>query len=78
MTDRIIMKFNKNEINLLRQWFNSIQDLNQPYLKKEDYIVYLKIMKELKMRPSDSTFKEYQEAKPLGESYIFWDLPEPP
>tara|TARA_Y100000114_G_C11711130_1_gene303542 strand:+ start:655 stop:996 length:342 start_codon:yes stop_codon:yes gene_type:complete len=39
-----------NEINLVRQWFDSVQDLNSEFLQTDDYILAKKIYTRLGMR----------------------------
>jgi len=31
--------FTKEELNIIRQWFNAVQDLNAKFLEKDDYIL---------------------------------------
>ena len=38
------MDFTPAELDLLRQWFNAIEDLNKKYLTDEDRALYGKIM----------------------------------
>jgi|GEM_PF-5011892 len=38
------MKLSTDEINLVRQWFNAVQDLNPKYMQKADYKLYLKVL----------------------------------
>lgn len=40
--------FSKEEMNLFRQWFNAVEDLNPTYLEKSDCDLYRKIMERLK------------------------------
>ena len=40
-------QFTKDELDLFRQWFNAVQDLNEPYLEKADYTLYAKVKSEL-------------------------------
>ena len=40
--------FSKEEINLFRQWFDAMQDLNPAYIEKSDCDLYRKVMERLK------------------------------
>ena len=40
--------FSKEELNLFRQWFNSVEDLSPAYLEKSDCDLYRKIMELMK------------------------------
>ena len=46
------MQLSTNEINLVRQWFNSIQDVNPNYLQKADNELYLKVLAEYNRPPN--------------------------
>ena len=35
------------ELNLIRQWFNAVEDINQSYLEDKDYELNKKILKML-------------------------------
>ncbi len=41
------MQLTKEEINLIRQWFNAVQDLNDKYLKKADHKLYEKMLENI-------------------------------
>lgn len=43
-----------NEMNLFRQWFDSVQDTNSEYLHKDDYVLAEKLYKELGIRVPNS------------------------
>lgn len=43
-----------HEMNLFRQWFDSVQDTNAEYLQKVDYVLAEKIYKKLGMRVPNS------------------------
>ena len=36
--------FTQEELNLLRQWYNAVKDLNPWYLEGTDHILYKKIL----------------------------------
>ena len=38
------MEFNSDELDLFRQWYNNIQDVNPEYLEPEDEQLYNKVM----------------------------------
>jgi coproporphyrinogen III oxidase len=40
--------FSKKELDLIRQWFNCVEDLNPKYLLHDDFVLYEKIIKHLK------------------------------
>ena len=44
----------KDELNLIREWFNVVQDFNDAFLLKKDYKLARKIYKHLGMKPSKS------------------------
>lgn len=47
--------FNRDELELLREWFNSVQDLSHPdYLKPKDYQLAKKIYTVLGKRVPES------------------------
>jgi hypothetical protein len=41
------MDLTEAEVNLIRQWFNAVQDLNPKYLEAEDYALARRIHAEL-------------------------------
>lgn len=43
------MELTKEELELVRQWFNSVQDMNGLYLKHDDYVLAEKIYKALEI-----------------------------
>jgi len=43
----IAEEFTKDEFDLFRQWFNAVQDLNEPYLEKADYELMEKVKSKL-------------------------------
>jgi len=45
--DMIQLSLTGNELDLLRKWFESIEDTNNSYLEDEDRALYRKIMKQL-------------------------------
>lgn len=40
--------FSKKELNLLRQWFNAVEDLSPAYLEKSDCDLYRKVREMMK------------------------------
>lgn len=40
-------EFTTQELNLLRHWYNAVEDLNETYLEVEDKELYEKIKKEI-------------------------------
>ena len=50
----------KEQLDLFRQWFNSIEDTNAGYLNAADYTLYIEIMKELGLRISHKTTEKAQ------------------
>jgi predicted alternative tryptophan synthase beta-subunit len=46
------MKLTKDEINLLRQWYNAVQDLAPEYLEPKDHELASKILVALSMKPA--------------------------
>lgn len=55
------MNLTKNELHLIRQWFDSVQDLSRDdYLETKDYQLAKKIYEELDMRvPNDIEGQSY-------------------
>lgn len=45
------MTLSKTEIDLLRQWYNAVQDLAPEYLEKKDHALAAKILTELGIKP---------------------------
>lgn len=45
------VEFSKEELNLLRQWYNAVQDVNPKYLEAADHQLAHKILVELGMSP---------------------------
>ena len=41
-------EFTQEELNLLREWFNAVKDLNPKYLESMDYVLYKKILSSIK------------------------------
>ena len=46
------MDFTAFEMNLMREWFNTVQDLNPKYLSREDALLAIKIHDALGARVS--------------------------
>jgi hypothetical protein len=44
------MEFKKEELNLVREWFDVVQDINPNYLKKKDFVLAKKIYENLGFR----------------------------
>jgi hypothetical protein len=40
--------FSREDMNLFRQWFNSIQDTNPKYIEQKDSELYARVMERLK------------------------------
>lgn len=40
--------YTKEELDLFRQWFNAVQDLNNDYLKESDYALYAKVLRNIR------------------------------
>jgi hypothetical protein len=41
------MELTDEEINIVRQWYNAVYDLNREYLNPSDVILYVKIVNHL-------------------------------
>lgn len=41
------MELTRDELDLIRQWFNAVEDMNKKYLTADDYILRSKILKHL-------------------------------
>lgn len=48
------MELTKDELELCRQWFDAVQDLNPRYLEMPDYFLARKIYSNLGMRVPES------------------------
>jgi len=48
------MQLTNEELELCRQWFNSVQDRNPDYLTGDDYTLAIKIYEKLGIRVSNS------------------------
>lgn len=48
------MELTKEELDLVRQWFDVVQDVNPGFLGKEDYALARQIYERLSMRVPDS------------------------
>ena len=59
------MEFNTHEIDLLRQWFNSVQDCNPEYLNEEDFKLAKKLGS-IKRTPLPREHVEPDEPRPRG------------
>jgi hypothetical protein len=44
------MDLTNRELNLIRQWCNSVQDLGPDYLEEEDYRLQVKVLRSLNRR----------------------------
>lgn len=42
------MKLTDEELNLIRQWFNCVRDVNESFLKRPDFVLMGKILNYLK------------------------------
>ena len=51
------MELSKKELNLIREWFDAIADLNQNYLEPKDESLYQRILIEIN-RLHDQAAKE--------------------
>ena len=49
--------FTRDELDLIRQWFNAVQDVNPEYLEKPDYALAKRIYGMLDMRIPNSIQK---------------------
>lgn len=43
MTDPVEFSFNARQLDIIREWFDSTQDLNPKYLEEKDYVLADKI-----------------------------------
>lgn len=48
------LKLSKEDLELCRQWFDNVQDLNPQYLERADYELAHRIYQALGMRPANS------------------------
>ncbi len=62
------MKLDPIELELIRQWFNAVKDLNPDYLRRADYSLYRRILNKLGMRVSKNDAYHPDEKKgPIPE-----------
>ena len=47
-------KFTEEQLNLIREWFDSVQDINPDYLEPKDYALAKIIYEQLNMRVPSS------------------------
>lgn len=57
-------EFNIVEVDLIRQWFNAVQDLNPDYLESNDYVLAVKIHKLLGLRVANSVLEKLPNPTP--------------
>lgn len=43
-------ELSKDELHLIRQWFDAVQDLNPKYLERPDYLLARRVYEALEMR----------------------------
>ena len=55
------MQLLPTEIDIIRQWFDAVHDLNPNYLQKADNILYLKILDEYNPPPNQVNTTEAKE-----------------
>jgi hypothetical protein len=58
-----MVKMTEKELNLIREWFNAVQDLNDEYLDINDYKLAGKIYKILGLQIPDKIFDEMKRGK---------------
>lgn len=63
--ERKLLLISNNDLNLIRQWFNSIYDTNTSYLYKEDYQLAMRINKHLGMQVPKAQHRSYRRADKL-------------
>ena len=56
-TTEVDFRLTRGEIDLLRQWFNSLEDLNPHYLRRKDYKLAVRIHDHLGARIANSVKK---------------------
>ncbi len=50
----MLINFGENELNRIREWFDSVQDVNPKYLESKDYDLAKRIYEALGQRVPDS------------------------
>lgn len=48
---KIVLELSRQEVDLLRQWYNAVQDLSPQYLEARDHELAAKILTELGIKP---------------------------
>ncbi len=59
------MQLTNEELDLCRQWFDSVQDLNSAYLTQKDYMLAVKLYEKLGLRVPNSVQSGTNEIKVL-------------
>jgi hypothetical protein len=55
------MNFSEDELELFRQWFNAVEDLNPKYLERKDYLLAKKVLDELGARAPNSMLEKLEK-----------------
>lgn len=54
--------YTSEELDLFRQWFDSVQDVNPNYLDQKDYELAKKVYENLGMRVPESVLKKLTQS----------------
>ena len=57
------MTFNNFEVNLMRQWFNALQDICPEYLIYGDYALAVRLHEQLGMQVPDGVLEKRDEVR---------------
>ncbi|EOT7841596.1 hypothetical protein [Pseudomonas aeruginosa] len=55
------MNFSEDELELFRQWFNAVEDLNPKYLERKDYLLAKKVLDELGAKTPNSMLEKLEK-----------------
>lgn len=55
------MNFSEEDLELFRQWFNAVEDLNPKYLERKDYLLAKKVLDELGVRAPKSMLEKLEK-----------------
>lgn len=58
--------FNEKELNLIREWFDTVQDIANIYLEKEDYVLASKIYESLGLRVPNSIKEKAEDSNSVN------------
>lgn len=67
------MQLDKHDLNIIRQWFDSVQDINPQYLTPADYVLARKIYQVLDWRVPNSISDNIKLSEQPIHEYPYFD-----